>query len=138
VAYIILIVGLFMVVWNFRNEMKAVDYRPDAGMWAGIGELVRGTRVLALTENYGSRLEYWGWHTPNTWPSLGEMSHSQLRGGTIDSFDEMFEDYTGKRDLFLVTDFDELKAQKQLRERLSSYQIYAEGEGYVIYDLRKP
>ncbi len=137
-AYIILILGLFMVVWNVRNQMKAVDYRPDAGMWAEIGELVRGTRVLALTENYGSRLEYWGWHTPNTWPSLGEMSHSQLRGGTIDSFDEMFEGYTGKRDLFLVTDFDEWKAQKQLHERLSSYQIYAEGEGYVIYDLRKP
>lgn len=138
VAYVILMLGLFMVVWNVRNQMKAVDYRPDGEMWAEIGELVHGTRVLALTENYGSRLEYWGWHTANTWPSLGELQHSELKGGKIDSFDEMFNDYTGKRDLFLVTDLDELKAQTQLSERLASYDIFAEGEGYVIYDLRKP
>jgi hypothetical protein len=138
VVHVILILGLFMVVWNIRNEMKAADYRPDAEMWAEIGELVHGRRVVALTENYGSRLEYWGWHTANTWPSIGEMSHSQLRGGTIDSFDEMFEGYTEKRDLFLVTDLDELKAQYQLREKLSSYNVYAEGEGYLIYELRKP
>jgi hypothetical protein len=137
VVHVIMILGLFMVVWNIRNEMKAADYRPDAEMWAEIGELVHGRRVVALTENYGSRLEYWGWHTANTWPSIGEMSHSQLRGGTIDSFDEMFEGYTEKRDLFLVTDLDELKAQDQLREKLSSYNVYAEGEGYLIYELRK-
>ena len=138
VVYVILILGMFMMVWHVRNQMKAVDYRPDAAMWAQIGELVHDERVVALTQDYGSRLEYWGWQIVNTWPSIGEMSHSQLRGGKIDSFDAMFDDYTGKRDLFLVTDFDEFKAQTQLRERLSTYNIYAEDEGYVIYDLRKP
>lgn len=138
VVYVILMLGLFMSVWNIRNQMKAVDYRPAGQMWTEIGELVRGARVVALTENYGSRLEYWGWHTANTWPSLGELQHSELKGGTIDSFDEMFADYIEKRDLFLVTDFDEFNAQIQLRERLSSYPVYGEGDGYVIYDLRKP
>jgi hypothetical protein len=125
-----------MSVWRVRNQMKAVDYRRAAAMWAQIGELVQGQRVVALTQDYGSRLEYWGWMTPNTWPSIGEMSHSVVRGGTIDSFDEMFHQYTGKRDLFLVTDFDEFKAQKQLREKLSSYPLYAEGDSYIIYSLR--
>lgn len=138
VVYIILAFGLFTAVWNVRNQMKAVDYRPYAAMWAEIGELVRGKRVVALTENYGSRLEYWGWQTANTWPTTGELLHSELRGGKIDAFDEMFDGYTGKRDLFLVTDFDELKMQMQLSEKLASYNVYAEGEGYVIYDLRKP
>jgi hypothetical protein len=135
-AYVILLLGLFMSVWRVRNQMKAVDYRRAAAMWAQIGELVQGQRVVALTQDYGSRLEYWGWMTPNTWPSIGEMSHSVVRGGTIDSFDEMFHQYTGKRDLFLVTDFDEFKAQKQLREKLSSYPLYAEGDSYIIYSLR--
>lgn len=135
-VYAILMLGIFMSVWNVRNQMKAVDYRPDAAMWAKIGELVNGERVVALTQDYGSRLEYWGWQTADTWPSLGEMAHSVVRGGTIKSFDMMFDKYTGKRDLFLITDFDEFKAQSQLREKLSSYPVFAEGDGYIIYSLR--
>jgi hypothetical protein len=135
-AYVILGLGLIMSLWNVRNQMKAVDYRRAAAMWTEIGDLVYGKRVVALTQDYGSRLEYWGWLTPDTWPSIGEMSHSIVRGGKIDTFDRMFDRYTGKRDLFLVTDFDEFKAQTQLREKLSFYNVYAEGEGYIIYSLR--
>lgn len=135
-AYGILILGVVMVVWNVRNQMKAVDYRPDAAMWAEIGTKADSLRIVALTQDYGSRLQYWGWQIANTWPSLGEMSHSELRGGTIDSFDEMFKSFTAKRDLFLVTDFDEFKAQTQLRERLSSYPVFAQGDGYIMYRLR--
>ena len=135
-AYAILMLGLVMVVWNVRNQMKAVDYRSDAAMWAEIGTKADSLRIVALTQDYGSRLQYWGWQIANTWPSLGEMSHSELRGGTIDSFDQMFKDFTAKRDLFLVTDFDEFKAQAQLRERLSSYPVFAQGDGYIMYRLR--
>jgi len=135
-VYVILLFGLLTVIWSVRNQMKDVDYRPDAAMWAEIGEAVNGKRVVALTQDYGSRLQYWGWQNTDTWPTLGEMSYSQLRGGKIEMFDEMFESYTGKRDLFLVTDFDELKAQTQLRDRLSSYTIFREGDGYIIYTLR--
>jgi len=136
VAYLILILGIFMSVWAVRNQMKAVDYRPEAAMWAEIGELTHDERVVALIPDYGSRLEYWGWKTANTWPSIGEMSHSQLRGGKMEAFDEMFNSYIEKRDVFLVTDFDELKAQTQLREKLSSYPIYAQDDSYIIYRLR--
>ena len=80
--------------------MKAVDYRPEAAMWAEIGELTHDERVVALIPDYGSRLEYWGWKTANTWPSLGEMSHSQLRSGKIGAFDEMFNNYIEKRTYF--------------------------------------
>ena len=135
-AYLILMLGLVMVVWDVRNQMKAVDYRPDAEMWADIGAKADRLRIVALTQDYGSRLEYWGWQIANTWPSLGEMSHSQLRGGKIDSFDEMFASYTAKRDLFLVTDFNEFKAQTQLREKLASYPVFAQGDGYILYRLR--
>ena len=36
--YLILIYGLFSVIWDVRNQMKAVDYRPEAAMWEQIGE----------------------------------------------------------------------------------------------------
>jgi hypothetical protein len=137
-VYVILIYGLLSVVWDVRNQLKSVDYRPEAAMWAEISEtLGSDARVVALTQDYGSRLEYWGWLTARIWPYSGELSHTELRGGNVDSFEVMFDQYAGKRDYFLVSDFDELKVQKQLQERLSTHPIFAEGEGYVIYDLRK-
>jgi len=137
-VYVILLFGLFSAVWNVRNQMKAVDYRPEAAMWAEIGDLLADERVVALTQDYGSRLEYWGWKTVATWPYVGDINYADVRGGTF-SFDELFNEYASKRDFFLVTDFDELDRQLGLKERLfTSYSILAQQGGYLIFDLRDP
>ena len=137
-VYFILLFGLFSVVWNVRNQLKAVDYRPEAAMWAEIGDLLADERVVALTQDYGSRLEYWGWKTVATWPYVGDINYADARGGTF-SFDELFDEYSSKRDFFLVTDLAELDRQPGLKERLfSSYSIVAQEDGYLIFDLRDP
>src|SRR5688500_212116 len=137
-VYLILFFGLLSVVWNVRNQIKAVDYRPEAAMWVEIGEQLVDERVVALTQDYGSRLEYWGWKTAATWPYTGDINYSDARGG-IFSFDELFDEYASKRDFFLVTDLDELDRQLGLKERLfSSYSIVAQEDGYLIFDLRNP
>ena len=136
VVYIILLFGLFTVLWSVRNQMKDVDYRPDAAMWAQIGDVLRDKRVVALAEDYGSRLEYWGWRNVSNWPYVGDLNYASLRGGDF-SFEELFADYSSKRDFFLVTDFDELNKQPLLKARLSSYPVYARGDRYIIYELRQ-
>jgi hypothetical protein len=60
--------------------------------------------------------------------------HADLRGAESD-FEGTFADVTSKKELFLVTDFDELKRQPLLKEKLSGYSVFAEGDGYVIFDL---
>ncbi len=60
-----------------------------------------------------------------------------LRNGTF-SFDKLFADYSSKKEFFLVTDFGELNNQPQLKARLQSLPVYVEGDGYKIFDLRKP
>ena len=136
-VYVILLYAVFAVVWDVRNEMKAVDYRPQAAMWAEIGEKVDHKRnVVALMQDYGSRLEYWGLTTAETWYTSGDQYYLEVRGGTR-SFDKTFDDVMKRRDYFLVTDFNELKLQPDLKARLSMYQIFAEGEGYIIYNLRE-
>jgi hypothetical protein len=136
---LILIYGLFAVLWDVRNQMKAVDYRPEAAMWAEIGgKFGEEARVIALTQDYGSRLEYWGWRRFPTWPYLGDAGYVNLRAGLI-SFDDLFKKNTSKRDYFLVTDLEEFNRQSQLKERLlRSYPVYAEGNGYLIFDLEHP
>ncbi len=136
-VYIILLFGMFIGVWNVRNQMKAVDYRPQAEMFAEVGEMLKDGTVIALTQDYGSRLEYWGWKSSYTWPYVGDLTYAQVRG-TGFSFDKLFTKYASKRDFFLVTDFDELNRQPDLKERLSNFPVYAEGNGYVVFDLRKP
>ncbi|MEO5886169.1 MAG: glycosyltransferase family 39 protein [Anaerolineales bacterium] len=138
IVYFILLFGLFSVVWNIRNQMKAVDHRPEAALWAEIGDQLADERVVALTQDYGSRLEYWGWKTVATWPYIGDINYADARGGTF-SFDELFNEYASKRDFFLVTDLDELDRQLGLKERLfSSYSIVAQEDDYLIFDLRDP
>jgi hypothetical protein len=136
--FLILLFGLLSVVWNVRNQLKEVDYRPEAVMWAEIGDRLLDDRVIALTQDYGSRLEYWGWMTAATWPYVGDINYVDLRGGSF-SFDHLFNEYASKRDFFLVTDLEELDRQKELKDKLfTSYLVLTQGNGYVIFDLRHP
>ncbi|HRQ23135.1 MAG TPA: hypothetical protein PLF42_06865, partial [Anaerolineales bacterium] len=131
-----LLFGLFAVNWNTRNQLSAVDYRPEAGMWAEIRETVEGYNLAGLTQDYGSRLLYWGWRTSVAWPTYGDLYYrSELRGSEFD-FDAFFDQTVQRRDLFIVTDFRELERQPLLKERLKEYPVFAEGDGYVIYDIR--
>ncbi|MEW6031095.1 MAG: ArnT family glycosyltransferase [Chloroflexota bacterium] len=131
----VLTLGLFAVVWNARGVLKSVDYRPEADMWAEIGEtLGHPAPVAALTQDYGARLAYWGWETAVNWPRSSDFEYSELRGGGSD-YEKRLGQLAGK--FFLVTDFDDLKRQPQLEEYLLQFPVFAEGEGYIIYDLRK-
>lgn len=138
-VYVILIFGLFSVTWDVRNQMKAVDYRPEAAMWAEIGEHIGDkASVIALTQNYGSSLEYWGWRSSDAWPFVGDAGYVNVRGGLL-SFDELFDRRATKMTYFLVTDFDELDRQPALKERLLSvYPVAFEGDGYLIFDMQNP
>jgi hypothetical protein len=136
---LILTFGLFSVLWDVRNQMKAVDYRPEAAMWAEIGQHFRpDARVIGLMQDYGSRLEYWGWRRFSTWPYVGDAGYANIRAGVF-TFDDLFNYYSSKMSYFLVTDFEEFDKQVQLKERLfNSYPVYLEGDGYLIFDLKHP
>ena len=131
-VYLILVSGLFMVVWNTRNQMKAADYRPMSTMWTEIGQFLGKKSAVGLIGDYGSPLEYYGWKTVPIWPYTGDTRYA--RGGELPT-EKLFEEYSSKRDFFLVTDFDELDRQPALKELLKNYPILLSGNGFVIYDL---
>jgi hypothetical protein len=131
----ILLLGLFASLWNTRAEMKRIDYRPEAQMWAEISEKIGDKNAAGLTQDYGSRLAYWGWKNLTSWSTYGDLIyHDDLRGAQ-NNFEQQFESIASKKELFLVTDFDELNRQPSLKEKLSGYPIFAEGDGYIIFDL---
>lgn len=131
----ILLLGLFASLWNIRAEMKRTDYRPEAQMWAEIGKKIGDRRTAGLTQDYGSRLAYWGWKSLTSWQTYGDqVYHTDLRGAQ-NNFEQQFKSIAAKKDLFVVTDFEQLKRQPLLQEKLAEYPLFAEGDGYIIFDL---
>ncbi|MFN8411968.1 MAG: glycosyltransferase family 39 protein [Anaerolineales bacterium] len=132
-AYVVLSLGLFATLWNLRAEMKSVDYRPQAQMWQELSAKVSGYNLVGLTQDYGSHLAYWGWLPITSWPTFGDLNyHEGLRGAQGD-FEKKFEELTAKKDLFIVTDFEELNRQPLLKEKLAQYPVFAQSDGYTIY-----
>ncbi len=137
-ALAFLLAGLLTTVWETRNQLKAVDYRPQAATWAEIGDrLAHGHNVVALTQDYGTRLAYWGWQDALIWPNSGDIDYHTARGASVD-LPKLFQNMTRGKTYFLVTDFQELDRQPELKQRLAGFSVYAQGSGYVIYDLQKP
>jgi len=130
---------LFVVIltfWDVRVRLLSVDYRPQAAFWAQVGEaLGHEPSVIAVTQDYGYPLVYWGWQRVTLWPEV----RSEVFGARAGDLEDRFKRLTKGKLFFLVTDFDELRRQAGLEEYLRGhYPVYAEGEGYVIFDLTQP
>jgi 4-amino-4-deoxy-L-arabinose transferase-like glycosyltransferase len=134
---LIVVIGLFLSVWNTRAAMKAEDYRAEPAKWVEIDKVVgKDARLVGLVQDYGMRLAYWGWHFTTAWNYSGDYYYHENRGAQYD-FEEEFINAVAKKDYFVVTDFDELEKQPLLKERLySQYPIAFSGDGYLIFNLR--
>ena len=123
--------------WTVYSALRATDYRPLAQTYREVGDLLRDEgKVVALSEDYGYRLNYWGWLNVTHFPSAGDLWYQEKRGDPQD-FAQTFNKYIEGHSFFLVTDFDEWALQENLRDYLTeNYPLYAEGDGYLVFDLR--
>ena len=137
-ALIVLLYGVATPAWDVRGELKFVNYRLEAAMWEEIGMIFNhDASVVALTQDYGSRLDYWGWQNTRNWPNSGDINYHELRGNSF-NFGKLFDNLTQSKQYFLVTDFAELNRQPQLLQQLVRLPVYRQADGYVIYDLSEP
>ena len=75
-----------------------------------------------------------GWRKVSLWPLSTGLS--EARGGEQDAAGD-FADLTEGKEYFLVTASGQLEKQPDLKKILAQYPIAAEGDGYVLFDLRK-
>jgi len=134
---LILLFALGAQFYNVRADLRRIDYRPQAGFWAALGErLGPTTPVVALSEDYGYRLFYWGWVKAEVWPAAGDLAYRQLTGSGPEDFASLFDSLTDGKEYFLVTDMAEFARQPDLRAHLElNYPLAAQGDGFVLYDL---
>lgn len=135
----ILLLGVGAEMWAVRVELVRDDYRAEPQFWAGLGDkLGHTTPVLGLTQDYGNRLEYWGWQYVDEWPTTGDQNLREL-AGKAKTFEEVFADRIAGKCYFVVTNFNQYERQPDLKERLtSSYPILEQTPEYLIFDLEHP
>ena len=131
------IMAIAYASWNVYKDLNENNYRGEPAGWKLVGDAIPEDKaVIGLTHNYGTNLAYYGYRMVPLWPYVGDLNLEQIRSGSAyDDFDAFFDMMTDPYDLFLVTHFGELNAQPQLMAKLSEYAVYAEGDGYILYDL---
>jgi hypothetical protein len=135
----IVCVGLAFSAMLSIAEQKREDHRVEPAYWQEIASyLPADGKILALTQDYGYRLMYYGWRKVTLWPNRGELNVAKLRGSEKE-FEEYFTKRAQDKSYFLITAFNQFRDQPDLQEYLEqNYPVVAEGVGYLIYDLQHP
>lgn len=126
--------------WKALTTLDSRDFRNEPAYWQTItSHLPDDGKIIALTQDYGFRLMYYGWRKVTLWPNRGEIKLNNLRGSSKE-FDEFFAKRTSDKSFFLITAFRQYEDQPVLQKTLTeNYAVAAEGPGYLIFDLtRKP
>jgi len=127
-------------IWTVRVELIREDYRSDAEYFAMIGSLTGHTLepVASVSQDYGDRLEYWGWQLNDAWYDESQLALREAAGRDIQLAERFAEFLVGKR-FFVVTRLAELENNAALKNALyNNYPIHAEGKGFIIFDLANP
>lgn len=133
------LVGFAWMAWVSIKPLYGQDHRNEPAYWQEIAShLPSDGKIVALTQDYGYRLMYYGWRKVTLWPNSGEQYLNRLRGNEK-GFQEYFDKHTKGKRYFLVTAFRQFDNQPTLQNTLyDNYPILAERPGYIIFDLSQP
>jgi hypothetical protein len=126
-------------LWFSYSVLVGQDFRDVPAYWQKVEQaLPPQGKIIALTQDYGERLMYYGWRKVSLWPNQASLKLSEKREKARKDFEVEFASRTEGKDYFLITSFDQLDKQPLLKEMLNRYPVYAKGDGYLIFALRSP
>ncbi|HSO26670.1 MAG TPA: glycosyltransferase family 39 protein [Anaerolineales bacterium] len=126
-------------LWQSYATLSRFDYREQPAYWAEIGAaLPQDGSILALTQDYGFPLMYYGWRKTILWPTSSDQNLSALRGHSK-AFSEFFDKRRAGRAYFLVTDDEDFAEQPDLQAELyNRFPLLVESENFLLFDLQNP
>ena len=133
------LVGVGYSVFMSRKEAVAVDYRSEPQKWQELASKIPDALTVGITEDYGMRLNYYGWRFTLVYPYSFDQDMGRMAGHEFDvNADNLdyFKSHVGNSGYFVITVLGELDAQPYLKKILyNNYQIFDQGDGYIIFDL---
>ena len=124
--------------WDVRVILKRANYDGEVSFWQKMESVFdRKDSIIGITQDYGYRLNYWGWIGIEHWMSSSDFSIRELAGQEFE-MQALFEEKIEGKDYFLVTQLSELDKQPEIKKILfENYQIKEETSEYIIFDLRQ-
>jgi hypothetical protein len=134
----VLLMAAFYQLWTVRVDLVNKNFSNKLLEWETIRRAIpRDGDIIALSEAYGYQLEYFLWIKVPLWPRRGDIDLSEMRGDSFD-YEEEFNERIKGMEYFLITDFQDFNEQEELKAILyGHYQIYDEGDEFVIFDLHQ-
>lgn len=140
----VILAGLlfFMVAiygYEAYSTLKKTNYSQEVAFWQTMGaNLDSDANVVALSEDYGYRLAYWGWVSPVNWMTTDDIRLRTESGQSYD-FHQTFESAVQGRDYFLVTLMDEFNRQPDLKAALlGKFTLVMQTDRVMLFDLNQP
>ncbi|HHY89253.1 MAG TPA: glycosyltransferase family 39 protein [Chloroflexi bacterium] len=132
----LLAAGSLFSLYQTRSTLKKADYRAEPALWYGLAGQMNfdSGAVIGLFDDYGVRLQYYGYLNPTYWFSTGDLEMRALAGQ--EQAREEFAALTEGKAFFVVTHLEDFERQPELKQLLESYPLFAQGPGYLVYDLR--
>jgi hypothetical protein len=132
------VLSLAIPSWNVRLDLASQDSRVNWSAWTNLGkEIPKSGHMIALTDDYGTYVEYFAWRTVKLWPTTQDLSLVAARGGNLEpDFQKNFASQTMGMDYFLVTAMYDLDKQTSLKAYLYDHYAYTAGDGYILFDLK--
>lgn len=137
----ILVISIFYSGWMSRSIMLSKNYRYEAIGWQKLGQaLPKEGDLIGITHEQGYRLAYYGWRHVTPWPyTADDESALASSSDPMGEFATRFENAVIGQEYFIVTLFNDFNAQPLLKTYLADhFPIYAQGDGYLIFDLTQP
>ncbi len=137
--------GALLVVTFISPSTKtwglAPDFAREVSVAQEIGEAVgHSTKTILMSFYNGMPLQYYGELSGQLWPAGGALRQRELLGKQELNVEERLNKMikAGFSEYFIVTNFGEFEAQKDLKQVLSrEFPIVAKSKTYLIFDLRK-
>lgn len=134
---VVLVLALAFNAYSARTAIKRSGTAEQAHALEEIGKtLGPGASAVALVDDYGTSLNYYAWINPSVWPTAADIQFQQSNGKSYD-FASFFAAQVSSKDFFIITQFDELANQSQLKQLLyARYPLLRQSPDYLIFDLR--
>jgi 4-amino-4-deoxy-L-arabinose transferase-like glycosyltransferase len=131
------LLALAIPSWYVRLELINQDSRINWSAWTNLGKAIpKDGTMIALTDDYGTFVEYFGWRTVVLWPTTQDLSLVADRGGNTETnFQKNFAQRTQGMEYFLVTARYDLDNQPELKTYLYDHYPYTKGDGYLLFYL---
>jgi hypothetical protein len=131
----ILLVGMGGGYYMLNND----DYRNEPIYYKKVADFMgHDSKIIALSQDYGNRIAYFGWIKPKPWKTVGNIDQTSNLESEMDLFDEYFREFIEGYDYFVITRITVFNRQELLHDTLyQNFEIHEEDTGYIIFDLNK-